>query len=333
MTVLRRPVESAGRSTSFLIAGTVSHVESFFRVARDIVSGRHVPPINRVALDRKSIESVLHYAARHVERAGKTDISLLGLRGETTFAILPSPDYRTFPYFGPVMIAGSGGPEFERYLEQAGEQYALEFPDDDEKMKSFRVAHYLPMQLLLADRRKNSITLSSGVGGFYEVFFNLRGNYEADGLWLRIVAEFLEHPSDGVRIRGLWWHMYDGEDLIIISAPHENIELLAGASVVVRNDHFNLGRYGVYTSEQNSPPLTITSLLRRIPKSRYVTYTFHLEGNSAVIATTMATLRHAPFQVTWSDEGLILYLKPLEFGKSVVEMYPKLSKLYNEPAR
>jgi hypothetical protein len=319
-----------GRNTSFLIAGTVSHVEAFLQSARGIVSGEIIPPLDSSPLDRKSIESVLHHAKKVAAQSGQTDLALMGLRGKVSIAILPSREYRTFPYFGPVMIAGSGASELELYLERAAHQYESEFSSDDETMKAFRVMHYLPMQLLLADRRKNSVTLSSGVGGFYEVFFNLRGNFEPDDMWLRIAAEFLEHPSDGVRIRALWWHIYDEDDLIVAAAPDERMELLVGKSVLLAKERFKVERYGTYTSQKNAPPPLISELLPRIPRSRFATFTFYVENKPEVIATTMATLKQGPIQVRWSSEGLILSLRGNDFDKAVVEMSPKLSKLYSE---
>jgi hypothetical protein len=305
-----------GQTTSFMIAGSISHVQAYLETAQKLALGQSRPETTRVPLNRNSIGSVLDHAARSAINRGQTDVSVIGLRRNTTVALAPLQ--RKFPYFGQVMLAGSGALEMELFLEARAQNYEGAFSTDSELMKGFRVMHYLPMQLLNSDRRQQSPTLSLGVGGFYEVLLN-RGQLEPDDMgWLRILAD-LEPFGTGVRVRAVWWHSYEKTNLIVMSAPKEDLEITAGDSALLPVARFRVDIFGSYIAPPAKLPPRANGLLPRVPRSRFNSFSLTLVNDPRLLISGMAARDTGLFRVQWSREGLTITLDAGEFTKIVAE--------------
>lgn len=152
---------------------------------------------------------MLTHAVEYANVSRETEFAAIALRGKHT-VIVGTAARLQLPYFGSLTLAGSGAPALQGFLHERAFQYEQEFANDSQFIAGMRVAHYLPMQLLSANRFNPSITLSNGVGGFYEVWFIFdRGLEEDDMGWVRILADSRPPFNKGVTLRGLWWHVYD----------------------------------------------------------------------------------------------------------------------------
>jgi hypothetical protein len=301
-----------GQTTPFMIAGTVNHVQAYLETAESLALGKLKPESSRVPLDRNSLGSVLDHAARFAMSRGQTDVSVIGLRGNMTATLAPLR--RKLPYFGDVMLAGSGAPEIERFLEGRAREYEIAFAADTKEMKLFRVMHYVPMQLLNSDRQVQSATLSEGVGGFCEVLYNYRGRLQPDEMdWLRILGDLDEPLGTGVRVRALWWHCYKESNLIVVSAPNENLQIIAGESELLPVERLRVDCFGPYTARAMKLPPNPRDLLPRLVRSRFRSFSLSVPGDRRPLLSTMASRGTGFFRVMWSAQGISITLNAKEF--------------------
>lgn len=302
-----------GQTTPFLIAGSVGDVEAFLDDARDLGAGAQGPSQINAPLVRHNLASVAEHAVARAKQRGGTDVRLLGLRGNLTLGI--SPLDRHYPYFGRVLLAGSGAPALDAFLRDRSTQYEALFPRDPDEMKTYRVAHYLPMQLLNADRDRPSSTLAVGVGGFYEVLFNVKGRLDdAGGRWVRILAE-IESASTAI-VHALWYHEYDHGDLIVLSAPSETLRITTAASALLPIERLRAHRYGAIRANATKPAPMVSHLLPRVHRARMHTASFRIASPDRLL-TTMGTRSSGPFLVTWRREGLDIALNLEKFTQMV----------------
>jgi hypothetical protein len=307
-----------GQTTPFMIAGTVSHVQALLETAQNLALGKQRPEFSRVPLDRNSLGSVLDHAARFAVSCGQTHVSVIGLRRNMTAALRPLR--RHLPYFGDVMLAGSGAPEMEIFLEAKAQNYEKAFATDSKDMKIYRAMHYLPMQLLSADRQVQSPTLSEGVGGFYEVLYNYRGQLHPDEMsWLRILGDLDEPLGTSLRVRALWWHSYEKNNLIVMSAPDENLEMTAGESVHLPVERLRVDCFGPYAARALKPPPAVGTLLPRLARSRFNSFSLSIPGDRRLLLSAMASRGRGFFRVKWSNQGVNITLDPNEFRHVVAE--------------
>ena len=297
----------AGQTTPLMIAGSVSQVRSYLTAAQDLALGRREAAFN-LPTQRNSIGSVLYNAAKIAEAAGQTDVRVIGMRGNETVAV--SPLRRHLEYFGDVLVAGSGADEMMVFLEERSKRYSVLFASDKPEMRGFRVMHYLPMQLLYADRRSPSVTLGSGVGGFYEVSLNCRGRLEPDGVsWVRMLLQCEKDLRSGVRLRGLWWHSYEGDDLVIASAPDQDLHIPLKGSVLLPKRDIRLSRVSPYSKPGLGASTSVSTYLPRIPRARFFSLALSRYSDDGLLAWTMATRETAAVQVMWTPGGLSLCVR------------------------
>ena len=308
-----------GQTTPFMIAGTVNHVQAYLATAQSLALGKLKPESSRTPLTRNNILSVLDHAAQFAISRGQTNVRVIGLRGKLTAALAPLLQLK-LPYFGHVMLGGSGAPEMARFLEDSAETYDRVFASDPEKMKVLRVMHYLPMQLLNADRRVQSPTLSEGVGGFYEVLLNYKGRLDPDEIdWLRILGEFEEPLRTGVRVRALWWHTYEKNNLIVVSAPDEDLQIHPGECVLLPLERFHVDCFGPYIARAVKLPTPARNLLPRLARSPFRSFSLSVPSGRRLLLTTMGARRRGLFRVMWSPQGLNITLDAKEFTIVVAE--------------
>jgi hypothetical protein len=300
-----------------MIAGAVSHARNLLSVAQEVADGKRPPFDNRVPLDQFNPGSVLHHACRIAEAKGSTDLSVIGLRGNDPVGVSPTI-HRQFPYFGYMMLAGSGAPALATFLEERGRNYATVCASDDLRMRGYRVMHYVPMQLLNADRAFKSPTLAEGVGGFYEVLLNYKGTLEPDNVgWIRILSDLDETRLEaGLRIRAVWWHAYEGDDLIVMSAPDEDLYVAPGASVFLPVQRMRVDRFGPYTARRRNtrPSPKATALLRRIVSAPFRSFSLNLANEPRLLISTMSTQNVGWFRLSTARDGLHIILDGLEFA-------------------
>jgi len=257
-----------GQTTNCLIAGNVAQVDRLLNDVDGLASGDLTPAVHHPRLHPKELFSVLQCAAARARDRGEFDISLIGLRGEETIAI-PTKDL-TIPYFGRVLLLGSGADAFGEWLQSRGPEYAREFEVDSNENKHFRTAHFMPMQLLHADRMHNSVTLRRGVGGFYEVYFNLRGNLQPENAgWVRLIAEMGGRESEGVRLRGFWYHEYRKDTLVVASAADEDLQLSLDRPALLPLERLRVDAVPPYGRQPITLTPTASELIPRIPRARF----------------------------------------------------------------
>ena len=317
-------------ATQFLICGTVAHAESFLKTAQELVSGKLAPPLV-APLNRDDMASVLTHAAEFSRVKREADFAALAFRG--VHSIIVGRTIRVdLPYFGKITLGGSGAPALEEFLRNQSYRYQRDFGDESDFGKGIRVAHHLPMQLLAADRRNPSITLSKGVGGFYEVWFNLNSGLGEDDMgWVRILADVEPPYARGVTVRALWWHAYAQGDLVVASAPCEESFLAPGATVLIPKEKIKVDRFPTFTDFVQRQPPSIDSLLPKIVRAKFFTSSLSLSRNgNDFLATTMATRNLSVFQISWDRTGIRIKLDKDRF-LGVIGALSKAS-VFSEPS-
>jgi len=296
-------ITHGGRTSLFLIAGTVRQVDRFLHDVELLKSGKLAPAEHHPRMFPDQLESVLQSAAEHARDRGHFDIGLVGLHGEKTIAI-PTLDI-TVPYFGRVMLLGSGARAFGEWLEVIGADYARKFDHDDETMKAYRISHYMTMQLLSADRMWPSRTLSVGVGGFYEVYLDFKGQLEPDNMtWVRVIAELGTRESDGIRLQALWYHEYQGNNLVVMSAL--DLRLTVNGPALLPVELLRVDVFCPYGIQKLSPvPPLASELFARVPRAKFQSLTLK-EGPLGRNLLTAMDKRNGLIHIERQKDGLKL---------------------------
>jgi hypothetical protein len=317
-------ISVGGQRSSFMLAGTVNHVREFINIAQDLAQGRINSSNTELILDRKNIQSVLTHAIDIINE-DKTKISLLGIRGAECIKVSNDTEIaRNFKYFGDVFICGSGAKALEKYLGEREGFYEKNYSNDDEDMKKWRIMHFLPMQLLNADRSFNSPTITQGVGAFYEVLLNFNGSLDVDNMgWLRITADIIV-PSYEIVIRGIWWHYYENEDLIIASAPNEYLNIRLNDPASLSMDKINVSRVPPYDKKKIQPPPLASSLLKKIVRSKFISFCLcHPEQEKNKVILSMASRGKGIIQVKPFKGELVFSLDPELYNSLVLSVKNK----------
>ena len=166
---VKRP-RSAG---TFLVCGTVAHITRVTQNVDGLVTGRIRPPEHLLRMFvPQSAASLVDVAARMTEEEGLDDFELLGaVDGEGYRRHFNRSVPRDLPYWGRVMVMGSGGPDLVDWLTAKGRAFEdAGLGADDLGRKRSRVVNTVPSMLLEEDTRSTMKTLNKGVGGYYECF-------------------------------------------------------------------------------------------------------------------------------------------------------------------
>ena len=222
--LVRKVVSAEGPSgkAEFLVAGTVRHIE-FFTAALRIAfkSPRDLPE----QLQRKALLGgpfgCFEAAALLCDALGFSQFEAAGVAGDRlahhTFDAVRM--YENIPYFGQVLIAGSGARDLLDWLRIRGESMLLKHGDGNEDDRRFHITHMVPL-LLMAEDLGDQRTLQAGVGGYYESFVLQPGGLSPVDDCLTLFVDIIGRRRDAaVEVRQLLYHCYRGDMLNVLSLP------------------------------------------------------------------------------------------------------------------
>lgn len=213
----------AGRA-QLLVAGTLSHIEHFSNVLRQVFRDQlRLPNELRQLVRDSGAYGCVQAAARLADADGYKEFEVVGVAGNKmcthTFDVTRiSADV---PYFGRVWIAGSGAENLLRWLQLRGNRYAKEFSHHDSHEKQYHVANFVPLFLMEEDSGALLRTLKTGVGGYYEAFSIGQGKLTPIDDCITVFADIGRNRDRTVSIRRLLYHCYRREHLYVLSVLQE----------------------------------------------------------------------------------------------------------------
>src|SRR5262249_41172488 len=120
--------------------------------------------------------------------------------------------------------------------------------------------------------------------------------------------------------RAFWWHAYDRDDLIVASAPDENLHIAPGETALLPVDRLRVDRFGTYTGRALKPPPSGHVVLPQIVRARFRSFSLTVPSNRRLLLSTMAARRRpGAFRVMWSRGGLNITLDMREFATLVAQ--------------
>jgi len=213
----------AGRA-QLLVAGTLSHIEHFAKVLRQVFRDQlQLPDELRQLVRDSGAYGCMEAAARLADADGYKEFEVVGVAGNKmcahTFDVTRIS--AEVPYFGKVWIAGSGAENLLRWLQLRGNRYAKEFLHHDSQEKQYHVANFVPLFLMEEDAGALLRTLKTGVGGYYEAFSIGQGKLTPLGDCITVFADIGRNRDRTVSIRRLLYHCYRREHLYVFSVLQE----------------------------------------------------------------------------------------------------------------
>lgn len=312
-------VTQGGRTVLFLVAGDISHVDAYLREVNSLAIGTSHIPAHLGRINRQDLDSVLNGALDVANQKGKHDVGFIGIRGERFFAAAQTVD--NIPYFGEVSISGTGAPLLLNLLTDSGKNYNKKYPNDTIEQKFMRIINNVSMNLIQADRHRPSLTLSEGVRGFYEIYYNLKGELTPLGAsgWTRTISTLKKRAEHGICLDALWYHYYEKQNLYILSASALKLALPQNVQKILPWELFRVDVVGPYGSpKQASEFQTTVSLKQKELGSRLARsaqYTSQLSGgplglSSLIYGTTKA---QRLLDLSATENGLAVTLRSESF--------------------
>jgi hypothetical protein len=250
---------------TFLVAGTVKHIEELVRNIKLVKdSAHHLPAKYRDCLCLDEVTSIMHVACLITEDNGYNQFEIAGFIDDVTFARLFDENRAldSAPYFGTTRMAGSGAADLYRWIYERGAQYAeRELAHEPPLTKALRTIHLIPSLLLEEDTRASLATIRKGVGGYYESYYVTENGAEPVDSVLTVFAAIKGKGNKSfLELRRVFYHRYVDDWLLIVSLFDLPMEIHPGEAKVLPFKNFELFKVPPLLDEGSEPNWTTSRL-------------------------------------------------------------------------
>jgi hypothetical protein len=296
-----------------LVAGTLSHIEHFATILRQVFRDQRPLPDELRQLVRVSgAYGCMHAAARLADADGYKEFEVVGVAGNQmcTHTFDVNRINAEVPYFGKVWIAGSGAKNLLRWLQLRGERYAKEFAHRDSEETRYHVANCVGLFLMEEDAGPLLRTLRIGVGGYYEAFTVSQGTLTPIGDCITIFADIIGRNRDRtVSIRRLLYHCYRSQHLYVFSVLQE-VVISAASPAKIPLTACKLFDVPVIEPEVELSPWTIHRVASQMSGAKNIRTVMRKEiaGQPATKRFMTNTRDHQLVKVTLSGDHLVISL-------------------------
>lgn len=260
-------IRTRGLMGMFLVAGTVSHIEKLIenlQVAR--AKPERIPPKLQRTFNQHAPVSIVHTAVLMTEDQGYSEFELLGVvEGELYMRIYEANLIEEkLPYYGSLIVAGSGGQDLHRWIKDRALFYADHaIAADTDLLKAQRAMNSVPMMLLEEDTLNIARTIRNGVGGYYEAYWIDEKTLEPIDDVLTVIASVSgKGESTTLNIERIYYHKYVNDWLLVISLQHPSLSIRSGETLKIPLTHFQKFPIAPIFEPGAEPNWTLSRLLK-----------------------------------------------------------------------
>ncbi|MYN40317.1 hypothetical protein GTP55_13120 [Duganella sp. FT109W] len=280
-------LKGLGQSGMFLVAGTVSHIERLIDNIGVLRSNRvRLSAAQARTFNPKDPASIVHTACLLTEQQGWPEFEILGvIAGQTFVRNYDANRLRsTLPYYGNVYVAGSGGQDLYKWLEERAVFYAAgALAEESLADKGLRAMNSIPMVLLREDALTRVKTISKGVGGYYETYYLSDNALHPVGDVLTVTASIAgKGTTPPLLIERMYYHTYVNDWLLVASLFDTPLTVTPGAAIEIPLSQFELFKIPPIFEPGPEPNWTIHRLLKSAEVAEMFRLTLRQAGESGV---------------------------------------------------
>lgn len=284
-----------GIKAVFLVAGNVEHIKRLvFNIKRVRDQPGSLPDYCIRILSHGQLDSVVQTACILTEMEGYHDFEIIGVVGGAVWSRISQRNRAMSyaPYFGEVIVAGSGAEDLYKWVYARGEQYAQRsFSAENSELKEYRASSTIPSLLLEEDTRSTLLTIKKGVGGYYESFYVSRNVIEPIDSVLTIFAAIKKRGGEFfIELRRVFFHRYVSDWLLVISLFGSPREIRVGRNLVIPLGEFELFKIPPIFEPEKEPNWGVSRLAIEMNSADNFRLTVYgMEGDRDVMSKRFAS--------------------------------------------
>ncbi len=258
---------------TFLVAGTLSHVESLFSNIRLILSdSSQIPQDFRSTVAPSGVYHLIDAACHITDASGCSNYSIIGFLGGNLFAKQEGGVVKEkIPYFGETFISGSGAKALLEILLDLGAKYIDQFgADESQQEKKHRTLSRVTRHLFSKDNAPNSQTLMNGVGGYYEQHeLTKTGLAPVDSVLTLLGSVLKLDHRKHIEVQKLLFHCYISDWLVIAEFEGGPKRFYAGSRTTIDINQIYLHKIPPVFTTNKEPEILLSAVLLKLQNAKH----------------------------------------------------------------